>query len=87
MNGGYAPNPASPHCYPVRWRTASDRWSGELEFDSGAERLVLAWTVADAIRQPVVDWAARISNPSDELLKGEIERAARRRILDLVPEK
>jgi hypothetical protein len=59
---------------------------GELEFDSGAERSDLKWKVADAIRQPVVEWAGRINNLSDHVLQGEIERAASRCIEELVPE-
>ena len=44
------------------------------------------YEIRDAIRQSVVDRALRINNLTDEVLKGEIERAARRRILELVPE-
>ena len=51
-----------------------------------ADRVDLIWEIKGAIRPALVSWAARINNLTDEVLRGEIIRAARRCGRKLVPE-
>jgi hypothetical protein len=50
------------------------------------DRVDFIWEIKGAIRPALVSWAQRINNLTDEVLKGEIIRAARRCVLKLVPE-
>jgi hypothetical protein len=69
----------------VRAAVAIEEGDG-LELDGPIDRVDFIWEIKGAIRPALVSWAARINNLTDEVLKGEIIRAARRCVRKLVPE-
>jgi excisionase family DNA binding protein len=64
--------------------------SDGLELDGALDRVDFIWEIKGAIRRALVDQFATITNlsvMSDEVIRREIEGAARRRIEELVPER
>jgi len=73
----------------IRSAVAGEERDG-LEFDGPLDRVDLVWELKAALRPAMAERFARITNlnaMSDEVIRREIEGAARRRIEELVPER